>query len=63
MIVYVLYQKRDELVNVTGVFHDIKAAKEVKAKREELEKDWVLYDRFEYTIEEVDVLQLVRDSI
>jgi hypothetical protein len=63
MIVYVLYQRRDELVNVTGVFDTLKAAEEVKVSREELEKDWVLYDRFEYTIEEVDVLQLIRDSI
>ena len=61
MIVFILYQRRDELVNITGVFHNREAAEEVKALREELERGWVLYDRFEYTIEEVDVLQLMRE--
>ncbi len=63
MIVYVLLQKRDEWVNITGVYYSREFAEEKKQEREELEKDWTMYDRFEYSIVERDVFKLIQESL
>lgn len=63
MIVYVLLQKRDEWVNITGVYYTKELAEQKKQEREELERGWTMYDRFEYEIVEKDVLQLIKDSL
>ena len=61
MVIYALLQERDEWVNVTGVYNTREEAEGKKLEREELEKDWKLYSRFEYSIMEIDLLQLVKD--
>ncbi len=63
MIVYVLLQKRDEWVNITGVYHSREFAEEKKQEREDAEKDWTIYDRFEYEIVERNVFKLIQDSL
>ena len=63
MILYVLLQERDEWVNVTDVYFTREEAEAKKQEREELEKDWKIYSRYQYSIVEKDALQLVRDSL
>ena len=63
MIVYVLLQKRDEWVNITGVYYDREFAEAKKQEREEAELEWTMYDRFEYSIVERDVFKLIQESL
>ena len=41
----------------------MKKPEEKKEEREELEKDWTMYDRFEYSIVERDVFKLIQESL
>ena len=52
MINYILLHKKHGVVNVAGVFANREEAEDKKRQREEEEKNWKLWERHEYYIEE-----------